>query len=261
MANAHDSAHAHEDGAVHAHVSPVRFYWGILGILMVFTVITYALAFVELGAANLAVAIVIATLKASLVVLFFMHLYWDSKFNALIFIGSLLFLAVFLVYTVNDTGNRGRVDEDLSRDDRGRYSEAAGEWAPAFGPNVGQLVYASGQAHGEEGHSAETSQAAEPHAGEEPDETEAMDLRRPRARQGNRVRTPLARSNPHRARGLRPPQRRPSRRKLRRRPRLIQHPRKSPHPPQNLPASPPRSRQPLRRQHLQRRQRLRSRLR
>ena len=177
MANQQESGHAHADGAVHAHISPVRFYWGILAILMVFTVLTYGLAFVELGAANLAVAIIIATLKATLVVLFFMHLWWDSKFNALVFVGSLLFLAMFLVYTVNDTGNRDRIDQDLAGDPRGRYSASAGEWAPAFGPNVGQLVYASGPGHdeAEAGEAASEEEAAAEPAATEPVETGPAD--------------------------------------------------------------------------------------
>lgn len=53
-------------------------YVVVWGALVVLTTATFLLARVDLGRLNLAVALVIATLKASLVVLFFMHL-WDSR--------------------------------------------------------------------------------------------------------------------------------------------------------------------------------------
>src|SRR5690349_19913984 len=116
-----DTKHEHhDDGHVHAHVHPVRFYVGILGALILLTVVTVAVSKFNIdeflamgqpvhgvGAWNLTVAILIATMKASLVVLFFMHLREDSRFNALVFVGSLLFVGVFFAYTLNDTAVRG----------------------------------------------------------------------------------------------------------------------------------------------------------
>ncbi len=152
---AHDPAHA-DDGKVHAHISPVWFYLVILGVLFFLTAVTYGLGQVQLGELNLFLAVAIATVKASLVVAYFMHLRWDSPFNALVFLGSVLFLAVFLLYTVNDTGHRGRINEEIAGDARARYNAAAGEWAPAFadqatGENqAGTLVYPQPAAHGED---------------------------------------------------------------------------------------------------------------
>jgi cytochrome c oxidase subunit IV len=54
---------------------------------------------------NTVVALLIATLKGSLVALFFMHLRHD-KFNAVIFVGGLLFLAIFMIWTLFDIGTR-----------------------------------------------------------------------------------------------------------------------------------------------------------
>ncbi len=104
------SSHESNDGAVHVHVASAKLYGGILGALLLLTALTVAVYQVHLGAANLAIAVLIATLKASLVVLFFMHLKDDSRFNALVFIGALLFMGLFLAYTVADVEYRGSVD-------------------------------------------------------------------------------------------------------------------------------------------------------
>ncbi|MCA9582768.1 MAG: cytochrome C oxidase subunit IV family protein [Myxococcales bacterium] len=138
---------------VHPHIAPWQLYAGILGILMVMTVVTVAVANVDLGAANVAVAVIIATIKASLVVTFFMHLKDDRRFNALLFLGALMFGGVFLAYTLNDTAYRGSLNgiNGTKRDYR------TGEWAAgtAEGKKGGYLVYeppAAGEAPAEAHH-------------------------------------------------------------------------------------------------------------
>jgi cytochrome c oxidase subunit 4 len=130
---AHD-AHAHDghdgDGAVHSHISSVKFYLGIFATLIFFTLLTVAVSYVHLGPANLAVAIAISSTKAALVVLFFMHLRHDNKFNALIFVCSLLFIGVFFAYTMNDTSHRGEVDTNQG----GTVLPATGKDAPGGFP-------------------------------------------------------------------------------------------------------------------------------
>jgi cytochrome c oxidase subunit 4 len=96
---------------VHAHISSVKFYVAILGALMFLTLLTVGIASIHLGKLNLAVAIVVASAKATLVVMFFMHLKYDNKFNATILVCSLLFIGVFFAYTLNDTNTRGEVDD------------------------------------------------------------------------------------------------------------------------------------------------------
>lgn len=109
--HAHDSHdHGHDDGAVHAHISPTSFLVGIFSALIVLTVITVAVSRVDLGPANSFVAILVATIKASLVATFFMHLRHDKPFNAVIFVSAFVFLGVFIVYTLNDLDTRGRID-------------------------------------------------------------------------------------------------------------------------------------------------------
>lgn len=100
------------DGQVHAHISPVKKYIAVFGALIVFTILTVAVASVHLGAANLAVAVIIASAKAALVCTFFMHLSSDNRFHALILISTAMFIGVFFAYTINDTGHRARLDVD-----------------------------------------------------------------------------------------------------------------------------------------------------
>lgn len=137
--------HAEDDGKVHAHISSVGFYIGILMVLLVLTGLTYALGQVHLGSANLFLAIVIATVKAALVATFFMHLKWDDKFNTLLFVGSVLFGGVFLVYTMNDTGHRARIDVRSGAKEDVYTGKAPGGQPVGWG----EPVRASGASHGE----------------------------------------------------------------------------------------------------------------
>ena len=105
-------AHEPDDGAVHAHISPTWFYVAIFLALVTLTVLTVAQSYVDLGKLNLIVVVAIASMKASLVVTFFMHLKYDNKFNALIFVSCVFFIGVFFTYTMNDTSRRGELDPD-----------------------------------------------------------------------------------------------------------------------------------------------------
>jgi len=86
----------------------MRTYAIILGILLVLTAITVAASGIHFGspAINVVVALGIASLKASLVALFFMHLLHDKPLNALIFVAGLVFLALFLILTLIDVDFR-----------------------------------------------------------------------------------------------------------------------------------------------------------
>jgi caa(3)-type oxidase subunit IV len=103
----------HDHGPVKApipHVLPLMVYWGVFGVLIGLTVVTVAVAQVDLGPANLPVAIAIAVVKASLVAAVFMHLWFDHKQYALVLVASLLFLGIFIVLTWADLGTRDYVD-------------------------------------------------------------------------------------------------------------------------------------------------------
>ena len=103
-AHATAGAHGHDDHGL-AHTTPVWLLVTILAALMVLTVITVAVTSVDFGSqVNLVIAMVIATIKAALVVSFFMHLVWDKKLHLILFLTSVLFLILFLSLSVNDRG-------------------------------------------------------------------------------------------------------------------------------------------------------------
>lgn len=96
----HAAGHAHGVG----HVVPVWILAAVFGALMILTVLTVGATLVDLGSAgNVLIALGIAVVKAALVMLFFMHLRWDSPFNSVICITSLLFVALFIAISVIDT--------------------------------------------------------------------------------------------------------------------------------------------------------------
>lgn len=92
----------HDDHGV-AHVVPVRILVSVFLALMVLTVITVGVTVFDFGELNLWVAMIIATVKASLVALYFMHLRYDSPFNAFVFACALAFLGLFLIIVMMDT--------------------------------------------------------------------------------------------------------------------------------------------------------------
>jgi cytochrome c oxidase subunit 4 len=105
---------AHDHGL--AHTTPVWLLVAILSVLMVLTIITVAVTSFDLGAqGNLVIAMVIATIKAGLVVAFFMHLVWDKKLHLILFLTSVLFLILFLSLSVND---RGEYEPDIQAFER-----------------------------------------------------------------------------------------------------------------------------------------------
>jgi cytochrome c oxidase subunit IV len=100
------SDHAHAQ-----HSSSPTIYIVILGALLVLTGVTVGAAYVNFGSSsiNLIIAILIATVKATLVAMFFMHLRHDPPINAIIFCSSLIFLGLFLLFPLIDIGSRDRV--------------------------------------------------------------------------------------------------------------------------------------------------------
>jgi len=87
----------------------LKTYLGVGTALMVLTVVTVAVSFLDLGGWNAIVAIVIASVKALLVAMIFMHLYYDKKLYLIIFLASLVMLTVFIAFTMFDTLRRGDI--------------------------------------------------------------------------------------------------------------------------------------------------------
>jgi cytochrome c oxidase subunit 4 len=93
------------------HVIPLSTYLAIGCALMVLTAITVAVSFVNLGGWNAVVAVGIASLKAILVALFFMHLLYDKRIYMIVFVIGVLFLGLFIGLTMFDTLTRGELNE------------------------------------------------------------------------------------------------------------------------------------------------------
>ena len=89
------------------HVSPKSVYYSIFGALMVLTTVTVLAAYVNLGNFNAPVALAIATFKATLVVLFFMHVKYSSRLTKLVVLTSLFFVALLVGETMMDYATRG----------------------------------------------------------------------------------------------------------------------------------------------------------
>jgi len=98
------------------HVLPYRIYFTVWASLITLTVLTVWVSYHDYGNMNIVVAMAIATVKASLVVLFFMHLKYDEPFNGLVFVGTLIFLSIFIVLTMADFKERGRVNPIEARE-------------------------------------------------------------------------------------------------------------------------------------------------
>jgi cytochrome c oxidase subunit 4 len=89
------------------HVVPVRVYLAVFAALMVFTAVTVAAAFVDLGALNNVVMLAIAVVKATLVVMFFMHVRYSTRLIPVVVFGGVFFLLVMFGITMSDYVSRG----------------------------------------------------------------------------------------------------------------------------------------------------------
>lgn len=101
---AHSTPHSHESHQSFAHPMPV---WQLIAVFLALIVLTFLTVFqstLELGNTELIVSLFIATIKASLVILFFMHMIHDKPLHAILFIGSFVFVALFLGFTLMDAG-------------------------------------------------------------------------------------------------------------------------------------------------------------
>ena len=89
------------------HIVPLRIYLLIFLALLLGTALTVGAAYVDMGPLNTPVALAIAVFKATLVVLFFMHVRYGSKLVWLFAGGGFLWLVILLVLTLSDYFSRG----------------------------------------------------------------------------------------------------------------------------------------------------------
>ncbi len=103
-AASHSAAHGvHGTG----HVVSLKVYFAIFAALMVLTAVTVAVAYVDLGALNTFVALAVAVTKATLVILFFMHVKYSTKLTWLVVASGFFFLAIMIAFTLADFVSRG----------------------------------------------------------------------------------------------------------------------------------------------------------
>jgi cytochrome c oxidase subunit 4 len=90
------------------HISSPKLYVGIWLLLMVCTALTVGAAFVDLGPLNTIVALGIATLKAVVVVLYFMHVkYTHERMTKAVVVSGFFFLLLLLALSMMDYTTRG----------------------------------------------------------------------------------------------------------------------------------------------------------
>jgi len=100
----HDAHDDHDDHGM-AHTASVRVLLATGGSLLFLTLVTVLATKVDFGAnINLAVAMLIAVIKATLVVLFFMHLKYDKIFHTVVFMSAILAASLFVGFTLMDSG-------------------------------------------------------------------------------------------------------------------------------------------------------------
>jgi cytochrome c oxidase subunit 4 len=100
------SGHSHDshDGP---HIAPMRMYVAIVSLLFLMTVVTVLVAFVELGPMNTPVALAIAIFKASMVILFFMHVRYNTPLMWVFAGAGFFWLLIMFALTMQDYVTRG----------------------------------------------------------------------------------------------------------------------------------------------------------
>jgi cytochrome c oxidase subunit 4 len=112
--HSHDTTHEHPG-------NPIKFYIGVFALLMVMTLLTVYVAQFDLegmfkdtpviknfsGALNALVALTIAVIKATAVILIFMHVRWSSRLTQVIVVASVFWLLIMLSFTLSDYFTRG----------------------------------------------------------------------------------------------------------------------------------------------------------
>jgi len=92
----------------HAHAHPtIKTFVSVWAALLIFTIVTVGVAAIELGPFNAVVALTIATIKALLVLLFFMELRWSTALTKLAVISAIFFLFILAGLTLSDYLTRG----------------------------------------------------------------------------------------------------------------------------------------------------------
>jgi cytochrome c oxidase subunit 4 len=102
----HTDSTSHDDQI--GHIVPVKFLVLICALLLFLTAVTVWVSrydFTEINIAEMGIimALFVATVKATIVGLYFMHLRWDRPFIGFVFVGSILFVVLFICIALTDS--------------------------------------------------------------------------------------------------------------------------------------------------------------
>ena len=92
------------------HVAPKSMYYAVFLALLVGTGLTVAAAFIDMGAMNNVVMLAIAGIKATLVILFFMHVRWSTRLTWVTVAAGFFWLLILFGLTMTDYVSRGWVE-------------------------------------------------------------------------------------------------------------------------------------------------------
>ena len=84
------------------HIVPFKTYLNVLLVLLGLTAVTVLVSLVDFGILNLIISMGIATLKAVLVLMYFMHLKYDDKTYLAIFLSGVFFLIIIFLFSMMD---------------------------------------------------------------------------------------------------------------------------------------------------------------
>ena len=89
------------------HIVAKKTYYTIFGALMALTLLTVGIAYIDLGPVNTVAAVIIACIKATIVVLYFMHVKFSTRLIKLSVVAGLYWLGILMALTLSDYLTRG----------------------------------------------------------------------------------------------------------------------------------------------------------
>ena len=95
----------HTEHAINPKTETLK-YVATLVVLLILTAITVGASYINFGSGNVVIALFIATIKATVVGLIFMHLLHDKPVNAVIAVAGFVFLGIFLMFDFIDVTSR-----------------------------------------------------------------------------------------------------------------------------------------------------------
>ena len=121
---------------------PVPTLLAVFFALVFLTILTVAQASFDIGSFDVVIVMGIATIKAALVMAFFMHLAYDKPFNIIVFMSSFVFVALFVIFTLSDSSMTSKYFEPVVEE----AAPAAVEAAPTPTPEAAGAVEAAAAA-------------------------------------------------------------------------------------------------------------------